>query len=167
MTIDELNALPPADAVRALQTCCGATRWAQAMAAKRPFASKAEALAAADAIWATMAREDILEAFQHHPKIGDIDSLRKKFASTAAWASGEQSGVNRADEATIQGLAKGNADYEARYGYIFIVCATGKSAAEMLGILRSRLNNDPADELRIAAGEQQKITRIRLEKLLP
>lgn len=167
MTLDELNNLTGVEAVRALQTCCGATRWAEGMAAKRPFASKAEVFAQADTIWAAMGRDDILQAFRHHPKIGDIESLRKKFASTAAWASGEQAGVSSADEATIQGLAKGNADYEARYGFIFIVCATGKSAAEMLAILRSRLANTPEDELRIAAGEQQKITRIRLEKLLP
>ena len=95
----------------------------------------------------------------------DLDALRKKFASTATWASGEQSGVASADEETLRALQQGNIDYEARYGFIFIVCATGKSAGEMLAILQSRLNNDPETELRIAAAEQAKITRIRLEKL--
>ena len=136
------------------------------MLAARPFAS-AEALhAASDRVDASLERADWLEAFTHHPKIGDISSLRAKFANTKGWASGEQSGTASASEETLVGLADGNRDYEDRYGYIFIVCATGKSADEMLGLLRARLGNDPAQELRIAAAEQAKITRIRLEKLL-
>ena len=166
MTLQEFNAKGEADAVEHLIRCCGSRSWAERVAASRPFASREALMACADDIWKRMKRADILEAFTHHPKIGDVASLRKKFASTAAWASGEQSGVNAAAEATIQGLAQGNADYEARYGYIFIVCATGKSAEEMLDILRSRLGNDPEQELAIAAGEQGKITRIRLEKML-
>lgn len=90
----------------------------------------------------------------------------KRFASTAQWASGEQSGVNAAKSETIQALAEGNHLYEEKFGYIFIVCATGKSAAEMLAILQTRLNNEPADEIKIAAAEQNKITKLRLQKLL-
>lgn len=166
MTLDELNALPAADAARELEKCCGAHRWVDAMVAARPFANRDALYSTADRAWSTMTRDDVLEAFRHHPRIGDIDSLRKKFASTATWASGEQSGTSTADEATLQGLARGNTDYEARFGHIFIVCATGKSAAEMLALLLSRLPNEPGPELAIAAGEQAKITRLRLEKLL-
>ena len=166
MTLDAFNALPRADAIADLIKCCGAHRWAEQVADRRPFASADALLRAADEIWAKMERADILEAFTHHPKIGDVDSLRKKFASTAARAAGEQSGVNSAGEEIIRALAAGNQAYEARFGYIFIVCATGKSAGEMLAILNGRLRNEPAHELAVAAGEQQKITVIRLNKLL-
>ena len=166
MTLDAFNAVPRAEALADLIKCCGAHRWAEQVADRRPFSSPEALLAAADEAWAKMEREDILEAFTHHPKIGDVDSLRKKFASTAAWASGEQSGVNSAAEEVIRGLAEGNRRYEERFGYIFIVCATGKSAAEMLAILVGRLGNEPGRELAVAAEEQRKITAIRINKLL-
>ena len=111
---------------------------------------------------------DWLEAFAAHPRIGDLDALRAKFAATAAWAVRRAGGRRRrADEATLRALADGNRDYEARFGYIFIVCATGKTAGEMLALLRERLGNDPEAELAVAAAEQAKITRIRLRKLCP
>ena len=135
------------------------------MAARRPFSDAAQLLQAAEDIWWNLSDRDWLEAFSHHPKIGNVDNLRKKFASTASWSEGEQKGVNRASEKTLEQLAKGNNDYESKYGYIFIVCASGKSAEEMLAILQQRLHNKPAEELKIAAGEQSKITAIRLEKL--
>ncbi len=113
-----------------------------------------------------MERVDILEAFSHHPRIGDVDSLRKKFATTADWATSEQSGAQAASEAVLRDLAQGNRDYEARFGHIFIVCATGKSAAEMLALLRARIDHAPDVELRIAAAEQEKIAHLRLDKLL-
>lgn len=166
MTLHEFNALTD-DAARAeLLRCCGSTRWAEKTLARRPFADKAAALAAADAAWAETGEKDWLEAFAHHPRIGGKDALRAKFAATKAWAQGEQASVAAADEATLDALEKGNANYEARFGFIFIVCATGKSAAEMLALLNARLPNDRAPELKIAAGEQHKITKIRLEKLL-
>ena len=166
MTVDELNAAT-ADAARAeLLRCCGSTRWTEKMLGRRPFAGKAAALAAADAAWAETGEKDWLEAFAHHPRIGGKDALRAKFAATKAWAQGEQAAVAAADEATLDALEKGNANYEARFGFIFIVCATGKSAAEMLTLLDARLPNERAPELKIAAGEQHKITKIRLEKLL-
>ena len=112
-----------------------------------------------------MTAADWREAFAHHPKIGDVESLRRKFASTSVWTAGEQSGVVGAEEAVLTALAEGNAAYEARFGYIFIVCATGKSAGEMLEILQTRLLSGPRTELRVAAEEQKKITRLRLEKL--
>jgi 2-oxo-4-hydroxy-4-carboxy-5-ureidoimidazoline decarboxylase len=164
IVLSAIDAMNEHDARVALERCCGARRWVERMMKRRPFGDSL--IQAADEEWAQMERADILEAFQHHPRIGaDLDALRKKFASTATWASGEQSGVASADEETLRALQQGNIDYEARYGFIFIVCATGKSAGEMLAILRSRLSNDAEAELRIAAGEQAKITRIRLEKL--
>ena len=125
-----------------------------------------ELLEDAEEQWFKCSESDWKEAFSHHPKIGDTASLKKKFSSTAQWASGEQSGVNAASQQTIEALAEGNRKYEDKFGYIFIVCATGKTAEEMLEILTSRLSNDPKDEIEIAADEQNKITKLRLEKLL-
>jgi 2-oxo-4-hydroxy-4-carboxy-5-ureidoimidazoline decarboxylase len=164
MNVQSLNSMPPDAARTALLRCCGSRRWADAMLARRPFASGDEVLQAADAIWAGLDRRDWLEAFAAHPRIGDLESLRKKFATTADLASGEQAGVAGAGDDVIRALADGNREYEAKFGHIFIVCATGKTAAEMLAILRKRLPNDPDTELSIAAAEQAKITRLRLEK---
>lgn len=145
---------------------CGCGRWAEAMAAKRPFSSIEALHAAADEVWWSLAPENWKEAFSHHPRIGSRDALKEKFARTAAWASGEQARVSEADEALIDGLLSGNDEHEARFGYIFIVCATGKSAAEMLTILRTRLGNDEASELRASACEENRITHLRLQKLI-
>jgi allantoinase len=164
--LDRLNGLAPEEARAELLRCCGARRWADRMADRRPFASEADLLEAADAVWAGLDRSDRLEAFAAHPRIGGLDALRARFASTAAWTEGEQAGVAGAPEATLRALAEGNRDYEARFGYLFIVCATGKTAVEMLGLLRSRLGNDPETELAIAAAEQAAITRVRLRKLV-
>ena len=120
----------------------------------------------AEEIWYECSEDDWKEAFAHHPKIGNVESLTKKFASTAEWASGEQSGVDAGSKETIEALAEGNRLYEEKFAYIFIVCATGKSAAEMLELLQGRLQNKPGVEIKIAAAEQNKITKLRLEKLL-
>jgi 2-oxo-4-hydroxy-4-carboxy-5-ureidoimidazoline decarboxylase len=165
MDIQTLNSLPEPDARAALLRCCGSRRWVEAMVAKRPFADPQSLFHAATATDASLDRADWLEAFAAHPRIGDLEGLKKKFATTAAWASGEQAGVAGAAEAVLHELAEGNRLYESRFGYIFIVCATGKSAEEMLHLLRQRLPNDPDRELHIAAAEQAKITRLRLEKL--
>lgn len=125
-----------------------------------------ELLEDAEEQWFKCSEEDWKHAFAQHPKIGDLDSLKRKFASTDQLASVEQSGVNSASQNTIEALAEANKKYEDKFGYIFIVCATGKSADEMLGILQARLPNDPKEELEIAADEQNKITKLRLEKLL-
>ncbi|MEQ8802229.1 MAG: 2-oxo-4-hydroxy-4-carboxy-5-ureidoimidazoline decarboxylase, partial [Haliea sp.] len=109
---------------------------------------------------------DLLEAFEGHPKIGDVNSLKAKYSSTKALAAGEQSSVDEAGDAIIEALARGNSEYEEKFGFIFIVCATGKSAREMSGLLQARLPNDRATELANAAGEQRKIFQIRLSKLL-
>jgi 2-oxo-4-hydroxy-4-carboxy-5-ureidoimidazoline decarboxylase len=160
--VEWLDGLAVDEARRRLEYCCGAARWVDAMLAKRPFGSEAALLAAADAAFARLGREDWLEAFRHHPQIGDLASLKRRFAATAALAATEQAGVRDAAAATLAELAAGNAAYEAKFGYIFIVCATGKSAAEMLGILQARLAHAPDFELGVAAAEQKKITRIRL-----
>jgi len=166
VTLDVFNALPSEGARAELLRCCGCARWSDAVLRARPFKDKLELLAASDAAWAKTGEADWLEAFSHHPRIGGKDALREKFAATKAWASGEQSGALAASEAVLDALAAGNAQYEKKFGHIFIVCATGKSAAEMLDLLKSRLPNDAAVEMRLAAGEQSKITKIRLEKLL-
>lgn len=166
MTIAELNALSESEAHEVLERCCGSQTWIRKMVAARPYSSEEDLMQQAQLAWDECNESDGLEAFKHHPRIGGKEELAKKFASTAQWASGEQSGVNSATDAVIQALADGNAAYEAKFGYIFIVCATGKSAPEMLAILESRLPNAPEDEIRIAMGEQMKITHIRLQKLL-
>lgn len=166
MTIAELNALSEAEAHEVLERCCGSQTWIQKMVAARPYSSEAGMMQQAQSCWDACSEADGLEAFKHHPRIGGKEELAKKFASTAQWASGEQSGVNTAADEVLQALADGNAAYEAKFGYIFIVCATGKSAPEMLDILQSRLPHAPEVEIRIAMGEQMKITHIRLQKLL-
>jgi 2-oxo-4-hydroxy-4-carboxy-5-ureidoimidazoline decarboxylase len=166
MTLDALNRLSEADATAAFTQCCAAHRWVERMVIDRPFESLAEMLEISDRIWEECDVDDYLEAFEGHPRIGDVESLAKKYANSKAWAGGEQKGVEGADREVLERLAKGNADYEEKFGHIFIVCATGKSAAEMLALLEARMNNDPAHEITVAAEEQNKITRIRLKKLL-
>jgi len=166
MTLHDLNMLPKPQLRQELEKCCGSSAWVDKVMSFFPIDDLVELLDDAEDEWYKCSPEDWKEAFSHHPKIGDIDSLKKKFASTANWAMGEQSGTSTASEETIKALAKGNKEYEEKFGYIFIVCATGKSADEMLAILNSRLPNDPKKEIEIAADEQNKITRLRLEKLL-
>ncbi|MDQ3682195.1 MAG: 2-oxo-4-hydroxy-4-carboxy-5-ureidoimidazoline decarboxylase [Bacteroidota bacterium] len=147
--------------------CCGSFKWASLMIKNFPFESEKDILSKASQIWNEECRkEDWLEAFMHHPKIGDLKSLEKKFAATKGWASAEQAGVEKANEQIISELAKGNNAYEEKFHFIFIVCATGKSAEEMLQLLESRLQNNYEDELMIAMNEQNKITQIRLQKLI-
>jgi 2-oxo-4-hydroxy-4-carboxy-5-ureidoimidazoline decarboxylase len=164
--LSRLNSQSRDAAREALRRCCGSSRWVDAMAAGRPFADAAAVYAAAEEVWAGLGPADWIEAFAHHPRIGDKEALRQRFATTRQWATGEQAGVSEASEEVLEALARANRDYEGRFGHIFIVCATGKGAEEMLGLLRARLGNDPETEQRIAAAEQAKITRIRLEKLL-
>lgn len=166
MTLHQLNILPKDQLREELFKCCGSTTWINKMLPFFPADDMVEILEDAEEQWWQCSKEDWLEAFTHHPKIGDVESLKKKFASTATWASGEQSGAASASQQTLEALAKGNAAYESKFGYIFIVCATGKSAEEMLQLLLGRLPNSPAEEIEIAADEQNKITKLRIEKLL-
>jgi len=161
-----LNGLSTDGAREALTRCCGSTRWVEAMLTRRPYASSEALYQAADAVWSSLHQSDYLEAFSHHPQIGaDVDTLRQKFRATARWSSEEQASVGDADAPTLIALRDENALYLARFGFIFIVCATGKSATEMLQLLRSRVGHTPSEELGIAAQEQAKITRLRLQKL--
>ncbi len=166
MNIDLINAPSDAETAELLRACCGSTQWCHKLASLRPFSSAAELHMAADTAFDALADSDWIEAFSFHPKIGDVDSLRMKFAGNKQWSAGEQSGMSHADEQTIGQLADGNRAYEARFGYILIVCASGKSASEMLALLNSRLHNDATTELSIAANEQRKITHLRIDKLL-
>ena len=166
MTLEQLNRLDDAAARAAFERCCGARRWVERMCEGRPYRDRAALAAAAERAFETLERADWLEAFAHHPRIGDLASLRAKYASTAAWAGEEQRGAAGAADDTLLALTDGNRAYEQRFGYIFIVCATGKSADEMLALLRARLPNPPEREVPVAAEEQMKITRLRLEKLL-
>ena len=166
MTLEKLNSLSPRDGVTLFRRCCGSIRWAQGMSDRRPFHSAGQLYEVAGEVWNSLTPEDWKEAFAQHPRIGDIKSLRKKYQNAAETASREQSGVRGAPEKTLKALAEGNNLYEAKFGYIFIVCATGKSADEMLAILNKRLGNIPSEEIRIAGEEQAKITRLRLEQLL-
>jgi 2-oxo-4-hydroxy-4-carboxy-5-ureidoimidazoline decarboxylase len=161
-----VDALPEAEARAAFERCCGARRWVQAMTAGRPYGDAAALRRASDAALALLTPDDWREAFSHHPRIGDREALRAKFAATRSWAAGEQAGVDAAGDDVLDALALANREYEDQFGYIFIVCASGKSALEMLRLLRERLRNDPQRELGVAAGEQAKITRLRLDKLL-
>jgi 2-oxo-4-hydroxy-4-carboxy-5-ureidoimidazoline decarboxylase len=145
-----------------LQRCCGSTSWVEAMLARRPFGTRDILLADARDVWFTLDPADWLEAFNHHPKIGDRGALRARFAATRHLSEKEQAGVDSASDDTLNALAEANAEYEKKFGYIFIVCASGKTAGEMLEMLRERLNNDPDAEIRIAAEEQAKITELRL-----
>ena len=176
MRLADLNALDDGAAVGAFLRCCGSTRWARAMAAARPFTAVEAMTAAADSRWWSLDREDWLEAFAAHPKIGESSgsggSRRSGGAGRSAgsggsgWSEQEQAGVAGAANRTRRRLAAANRDYEMRFGYIFVVCATGKTADEMLVLLERRLRHDADEELRIAAGEQQTITQLRLRKLV-
>jgi 2-oxo-4-hydroxy-4-carboxy-5-ureidoimidazoline decarboxylase len=165
VTLQRLNALPDDEAEGAFLTCCGSTRWAREMARRRPFGSQADVHEAAAEVWFALDPEDWDEAFRAHPRIGERKAAPAQSAQAAAWSTQEQVGAASAEDEVAAALADGNRAYEARFGRIYIVCATGRTAEEMLSILRARLANDPDTELRAAASEQAKITELRLEKL--
>jgi 2-oxo-4-hydroxy-4-carboxy-5-ureidoimidazoline decarboxylase len=161
-----LDSAPDAEAL--LTRCCGAQRWVAAMLAERPFRSALALYEAAERHFSQLDEDDYLEAFSHHPRLGeDLALLRARFASTAQLAAQEQAGAQAASEATLLALREANQAYAQRFGFTFILCATGKSADQMLEALQQRLANTRAQELVTAIGEQAKITRLRLEKLTP
>jgi 2-oxo-4-hydroxy-4-carboxy-5-ureidoimidazoline decarboxylase len=161
-----LNQARVNDAAAALRRCCGSERWVQAMLAARPYASSPELYALAEQVWQSLSADDYLEAFSHHPQIGEnLSALRQRFAATAALSAHEQAGVADAEEAVLLALREGNRAYRERFGFSFIVCASGKSAREMLALLEARSQSDRESELALAAAEQAKITRLRLEGL--
>ena len=164
--VNWLNELPPEQAEAEFLKCCGSTAWAKRMTAQRPFSSVAAVLSEADAVWSTLEVDDWLEAFRCHPRIGEKKAEQQQSATAKAWSKQEQSGARDSAPDVTATLVAGNREYSDKFGFIFIVCATGKSAEEMLGILGERLQNEREDELRIAAEEQSKITQLRLAKLL-
>jgi len=166
VSVEELDVMPESRATELLSECCGSSRWVSQMLARRPFGSRARVLSTADDIWRSLEPSDWREAFSHHPRIGERKSEMPQSERGRAWAAGEQSGVDRADDDVRHALAAANREYEQRFGYIYIVFATGKTAEEMLALAVQRLGNDPDVELRTAAEEQRKITRLRLNKLL-
>ena len=167
MRLEDLNAADADAAARELRRCCGSRRWAALMAAARPFASVEAVGVVAGAIWSSLARADWIEAFAAHPKIGAGGAGGTGEAAGAGdWSAQEQARVALAPDDVRERLAQRNREYEARFGYIFIVCATGKSAGEMLAMLERRLEHDPDVELRIAADEQRRIMGLRLLTLL-
>lgn len=161
-----LNDLPHAEAQTVFLDCCGSQEWARRMVEKRPFPMLENLYNAAEKTWFSLSPAEWLEAFAAHPKIGSKKSTRVRQVRSTAWSVGEQSGMDAAETDVRERLAEANRLYEEKFGFIFIVCASGKSADEMLAIARARLGNSLETELVISAEEQRKITEIRLNKLL-
>ena len=161
-----LNSLSPSQAEEEFLKCCGSKDWAQQMVAARHYNSLDELITEADRIWWSLGPQDWLEAFHSHPKIGEKKAAAATAVEAQQWSEDEQSGIRNSAQQTLDALADLNRAYEKKFGYIFIVCASGKSSEEMLGILRERLANNADEELRIAAAEQAKITELRLRKLI-
>ncbi|MBL4941931.1 MAG: 2-oxo-4-hydroxy-4-carboxy-5-ureidoimidazoline decarboxylase [Colwellia sp.] len=166
MTVAALNNADNKQASYLLRQCCTSDAWIDALVAQRPFITIEQLHIAADTHWQKLAEKDYLQAFDGHPKIGDVSSLKAKYANTKLVASGEQSRVEQATDAIIAQLSQGNSDYHEKFGFIFIVCATGKSAKEMSDLLHARLPNNRATEISNAAVEQAKIFHLRIDKLL-
>jgi allantoicase len=165
-SLKAFNHLPKAKASKALMDCCGSRNWAEQMAKRRPFADESELFAAADKIWSDLTEKDWLEAFRHHPPIGGKRAKAKQSAAASRWSAKEQSASQAASREALDALAAENQRYAKKFGYVFLICATGKSIEEVLASLLRRMPNDPQTELGTAADEQRKITRLRLEKLL-
>lgn len=173
ITLAAWNAADPSAAVDAMLACCGSRRWAEAMVAERPIESVWALSQTADRVWSTMQEQDWLEAFACHPRIGErkpapvaAQGVHDPVERSAAWSRKEQYAVRAANELVLAELADDNQRYEQRFGFTYIVCATGKSAPEMLTILKRRLANDRETELREAAEQQRQILQIRLGKWL-
>lgn len=158
MTLDDLNQLSSVEAQSEFFKCCGSKAWSLKMAGLRPFKNLAQVKQLADKVWNEISVSEKSEAFLHHPRIGE--RTQKK------WESDEQSGTQGADAQVLTELSILNREYEAKFGRVYLICATGKSAAEMLSILKERIHNAPEVELKVALNEQAKITQLRLEKLL-
>lgn len=165
--LEWLQALPPDEALKEFLKCCGSVKWARAMVSLRQYAGAVETLVMfANVAFSWLEPADWLEAFRSHPKIGEKKAATEVSTQSKEWSGQEQAAVQTAGQETLDALAQLNREYEDKFGFIFIVCATGKSAGEMLDILRERLGNDIEAELPIAAAEQAKITELRLKKLV-
>ena len=161
-----LNSVPHEEALKALLQCCGSTRWAEEVSKSRPYSSLETLVASANDVWWSLQPNDWLEAFRSHPKIGEKKAAAPVSARSSQWSGQEQAGVSTASRETVDVLAALNVAYEQKFGFIFIICATGKTSEEMLEVLKQRLENDSATELPIAAAEQGKITELRLKKMI-
>jgi OHCU decarboxylase len=164
--LQHLNLLSPSEAENELLKCCGSRTWARQMLAARPYSNLEELITDADRLWWSLNSKDWLEAFHSHPKIGETKAAAPTAAEAQKWSEDEQSRIRNSAQHTLAVLAELNRAYEEKFGYIFIVCASGKDSDEMLAILRDRLANNPDEEFCIAAAEQAKITQLRLKKLL-
>ncbi len=165
MTLKEFNNQNLQKVREDLFKCCGCTSWLDKLMEHFPFQSIEDLKISSDKAWHTCTKQDWLEAFSHHPKIGEKPGEKKNLSSTKEWAAQEQSGVKTAAQTVLDDLLLQNKKYEEKFGYIYIVSATGKTAEEMLVIIKERMNNDPEKELHIAAGEQNKITHLRIDKI--
>lgn len=166
MNLNDLNNQTLAQASHTFMQCCTSSTWVDAMVKARPFTDRRSISHQADLAWQELAESDYMEAFEGHPKIGDVSSLRAKYANTKELAGNEQGLVKEANDDVLETLSQGNTDYEQKFGFIFIVCATGKSAKEMSDLLQARLPNSKAQELINAAEEQRKIFHLRIDKAL-
>jgi OHCU decarboxylase len=164
--IGKLNRLSGEEARAALLACCGSARWAEGVAALRPMWDVGQLLIIGERVWQELGREDWLEAFAAHPKIGERKAAADTGEAARKWSEDEQSRTGEAARETLDALAEANREYEKKFGFIFIVCATGRTAEDMLELLRERMSNDAETELRVAAGEQWRITVLRLKKFL-
>ena len=164
--LEHLNSLTKEEATAELLKCCGSTNWVRLVAASRPFRDERELFAATDRVWWSLNRVDWLEAFSSHPKIGEQKAESATPPEAQRWSEEEQASARAAARETLSALADANRVYEEKFGFIYIVCATGKSADEMLASLERRLGNDPDTELCVAAEEQRRIMQLRLRKLL-
>jgi OHCU decarboxylase len=164
--LEKLNSFSSTQATSEFLKCCGSQNWAQQMDAARPYATVDELVSRAEDVWWRLTKSDWLEAFRSHPKIGEKKAAASTAVEAKRWSAEEQSGIRDSAQQTLADLEKLNRAYELKFGYIFIVCASGKTSEEMLALLRARLNNMTDDEIRVAAGEQAKITGLRLQKLL-
>jgi len=161
-----LNSLTAEEAAKELRQCCGSRRWAEQMSNHRPYSTLESLITHADQLWWSLTPDDWLEAFRSHPKIGEKKASDKVSAQSSQWSGQEQAGVSSASQDTVDSLESLNRAYEQKFGFIFIICATGKTSEEMLEALQDRLQHDSDTELRLAATEQAKITELRLKKLL-
>jgi OHCU decarboxylase len=162
----KLNRLGAEEARAALLACCGSTRWAAEVASLRPFWDAGQLLRIGRRVWLEVEVEDRLEAFRAHPRIGESKAAADTGEEARRWSEGEQTRARDASAATLDEMARANREYEERFGFIYIVCAAGRTAEEMLALLRERIGNDRETELRVAAEEQWRITELRLKKYL-
>lgn len=167
LALHELDELPISEAAPLLAACCGAPAWIRGMLARRPFRTRDALFTAAEDAAATLSPDDWRSAFSHHPRIGEQQAAVAVSDTAQGWSAGEQREAVASGAALAKEMREAQRQYESRFGYIFIIGASGRSAAEILAALRLRLRNAPDAELLVAAGEQRRITRLRLEKLVP